>query len=136
MANRQLMLALTASAVLLLAGLGAAFTYSKLKAKNLKCKGQVCANVFNNGAIDTVGNVNVVTVSHSTGDYCIELSPKVDAASVDQVLLTPTAQGGGQLVSAQWVYGKCGTNGIQVKVYNRDGASVVAADQGFSLLVP
>src|SRR4051794_37614814 len=116
MRNRQLMLGLTASAVLLLAGLGAAFTYAKVagKPKDLKCKAQVCANVFNNGAIDTVGNVNVVTVSHSTGDYCVELNPKLDAGSVDQVLLSPTAQGGKQLVTAQWVYGKCGTNGIHV----------------------
>ncbi len=88
----------------------------KSKPKAVNCKAQVC------GLSPTPAST-------------AWLNPKLDADSVHQVLLSPTSDGGGKSVSLQWTFG-CGTNGIGVNAWNRDGAISVAQDQGFSIVVP
>jgi hypothetical protein len=94
MTIRKVALVATVCVALSAAGAGAAFSFGKGKPKNVSCKAQVCGTVFNNGAVDTVGNVNIVTVAHpSAGQYCVELNGKLSAASIHQVLLSQRPTG-------------------------------------------
>jgi hypothetical protein len=103
-------------------------------AKPPKCRANVCAYWSASGVLQPPSH-NVVSVTHSsTGTYCVELSPKIDAHLARPVFSVDYVHTLGFVNIAMWD-GFCGTNGVQVYTYN-DDSTATTQDAAVVMTVP